>query len=74
MAKEEMIQMNGEIIDCMGNGIFKVKIEGCEHAITARPKGKMAQFNIRILKGDKVDVELSPYDSTKGRITYRHKA
>lgn len=72
MAKEDLIEMEGEVIDTMPNTTFKVKLEN-DHVITAHISGKMRMHYIRILPGDKVKLEMSPYDLTKGRITFRYK-
>ena len=72
MAKEDLIEMEGEVIDTMPNTTFKVKLEN-DHVITAHISGKMIKNYIRILTGDKVKVEMPPYDLSKGRITYRGK-
>ena len=68
MAKEEPIQMAGEVIEALPNAMFRVKLEN-EHEITCHVSGKIRMNYIRILPGDKVTVEMSPYDLTKGRIT-----
>lgn len=72
MTKADVIEFEGTVIEAMPNTIFKVKLEN-NHEIIAHVAGKMRQFNIRILEGDKVTVEMTPYDLSKGRITYRHK-
>ncbi len=72
MAKEEPIVMAGEVIEALPNAMFRVKLEN-EHEITCHVSGKIRMNYIRILPGDKVTVEMSPYDLTKGRITYRFK-
>ena len=72
MAKEESIEMDGEVIDTLPNTMFRVKLEN-GHIITAHISGKMRKNYIRVLTGDHVRVELTPYDLTKGRITYREK-
>ncbi|MGH7807598.1 MAG: translation initiation factor IF-1 [Thermodesulfobacteriota bacterium] len=72
MAKEERIEFEGTVIEALPNAMFRVEIEG-GHKILAYVSGKMRTHFIRILTGDKVKVELSPYDLTKGRITYRLK-
>ena len=72
MAKEEPIQMAGEVMEALPNAMFRVKLEN-EHEITCHVSGKIRMNYIRILPGDKVTVEMSPYDLTKGRITYRFK-
>lgn len=70
MAKEEQLEMEGEVIDTLPNTTFKVRLEN-GHEVIAHISGKMRKNYIRILTGDKVRVELTPYDLTKGRITYR---
>ena len=72
MAKEDHIEMEGVVMDTLPNTTFRVKLEN-GHIVTAHISGKMRKHNIRILTGDKVKVELTPYDLTKGRITYRDK-
>lgn len=71
--KEELVEMAGVVIDKEPNAFFKVKINDTDHIVLATISGRMRRNRIRILTGDRVDVELSPYDLTKGRITYRHK-
>ena len=70
MAKEECIAMQGEVIELLPNTTFKVKLDNGV-TVLAYLGGKMRQFKINILLGDKVDLEFSPYDLTRGRITYR---
>lgn len=72
MAKEESIQMAGTVVEALPNAMFRVELEN-GHEITAHISGKIRMHYIRILPGDKVQVELSPYDLTRGRITYRYK-
>lgn len=72
MAKQEPIKQEGTIIEALPNAQFKVKLDN-GHEILAHVSGKMRMFYIKILPGDKVTVEISPYDLTKGRITYRYK-
>jgi len=72
MAKEELLEVSGTVVEKLPNAMFRVKLEN-EHEIIARIAGKMRKFRIRVLPGDKVDVEMTPYDLTKGRITFRHK-
>ncbi len=72
MAKSGVIEVEGTVIESLPNTTFKVKLEN-EHVILAHISGKMRMHLIRILPGDKVKIELSPYDLTKGRITYRYK-
>ena len=69
--KEENIQVEGEVIDALPNAMFRVKLEN-DHKIIAHISGKMRKHYIRILPGDRVTVDISPYDLNKGRITYRH--
>ena len=71
MAKEEKIQIEAEITDALPNAMFKAKLDN-GHEVLAHLAGKMKIHYIRIVPGDKVTVELSPYDLTKGRIVYRH--
>ena len=70
MPKEYQIEMDGEVVDTLPNTMFRVKLEN-GHVVTAHISGKMRKNYIRILTGDQVKVELTPYDLTKGRITYR---
>ena len=72
MAKEEGIEMEGTIVDTLPNTLFRVKLDN-GHIVTAHISGKMRKNYIRILTGDKVKVEVTPYDLSKGRITYRAK-
>jgi translation initiation factor IF-1 len=72
MAKEEAIQMEGVIVETLPNTTFRVELEN-GHIVTAHISGKMRKNYIRILKGDKVTVELTPYDLSKGRIVYRSR-
>ncbi|MFN0116708.1 MAG: translation initiation factor IF-1 [Elusimicrobiota bacterium] len=72
MAKEEKIEVEGTILEALPNAMFKVEMEG-GHKVLAHISGKMRMHYIKILPGDKVRVELSPYDLTRGRITYREK-
>ncbi len=72
MPKSDNIEMHGKILEALPNAMFKVELES-KQVITAYVSGKMRMHYIKILPGDKVLVELSPYDLTKGRITYRYK-
>lgn len=72
MAKEQQLEMEGTVVDTLPNTMFRVELES-GHIILAHISGKMRKNYIRILKGDKVTVEMTPYDLTKGRITFRHK-
>lgn len=71
MAKDG-IEVNGEVVESLPNAFFRVKLEN-NHTVLAHISGKMRKYYIRILPGDKVKVELSPYDLTRGRITWREK-
>lgn len=72
MAKEEAIEVEGKVLEPLPNAMFRVKLDN-GHTVLAHISGKMRKFYIRILPGDRVTVELSPYDLTRGRITYREK-
>ena len=72
MAKDEIIEFEGEVIETLPNTLFKVRLEN-GHEIIAHISGKMRKHYIRMLTGDKVKVEMTPYDLSKGRITYRGK-
>lgn len=72
MAKEEAIEVEGEVIEPLPNAMFRVKLDN-GHVVLAHISGKMRKYYIRILPGDRVTVELSPYDLSRGRITYRAK-
>ena len=73
MAKEEPIVLPGTVIEALGGMRYTVKLDGSENTIIAQPCGKIRMNLIRITPGDKVTVEMSPYDLTKGRIMYRDK-
>ncbi|GAB1535208.1 MAG: translation initiation factor IF-1 [Geovibrio sp.] len=70
--KDDVIEIVGTVVEALPNAMFKVELEN-KHVILAHLSGKMRMHFIRILPGDKVTVELSPYDLSRGRITYRHK-
>ena len=72
MAKQDVIELEGTVLDTLPNAMFKVELEN-GHDILAHVSGKIRMNYIRILPGDKVTVELSPYDLKRGRITYRYK-
>ena len=72
MAKEETIQVEGKVIETLPNAMFKVELDN-GHVVLAHISGKMRMHFIKILPGDKVTMELSPYDLNRGRITYRYK-
>lgn len=73
MAKQSSIEQDGVVVESLGNAMFRVQL-GNGHVITAHISGKMRLHYIKILPGDKVQIEMSPYDLTKGRITFRHKS
>jgi translation initiation factor IF-1 len=73
MAKQTSIELDGIVIESLGNAMFRVQLDN-GHVITAHISGKMRLHYIKILPGDKVQVEMSPYDLSKGRITFRHKS
>ncbi len=72
MAKQEGVTVEGTVVEALPNAMFRVELEN-EHTVLAHISGKMRMYFIKILPGDKVTVELSPYDLTRGRITYRYK-
>ena len=72
MSKEDVIEVEGIVVDALPNAVFKVKLDN-GHEVMAHISGKLRQHYIKILPGDKVTMELSPYDLTRGRITWRAK-
>ena len=72
MAKEDLIEFSGVITEVLPNTMFRVKLDN-DHVILAHTSGRMRKNRIRVLAGDKVTVEMTPYDLTKGRITFRQK-
>lgn len=72
MSKEDVIELDGEVVDTLPNTTFRVKLEN-GHIVMAHISGKMRKNYIRILTGDKVKVEMTPYDLSKGRITFRER-
>ena len=72
MVKEESLEFTGVVLELLPNAMFKVKLEN-DHEVLAHTSGKLRKNRIRVLVGDKVDVEMTPYDLTKGRKVYRHK-
>jgi translation initiation factor IF-1 len=72
MAKQESIEQDGTIVEALGNARFRVELEN-GHQVMAHISGKMRMHYIKILPGDKVKLEMSPYDLSKGRIVYRYK-
>lgn len=71
MAKEDLIEMSGQVLEVLPDARYRVKLDN-GHELIAYTNGKMRKHHIRILAGDKVSLELSPYDLSKGRITFRH--
>ena len=72
MSKEDMIEFSGTVTELLPNAMFRVKLDN-EHSSLAHTSGKMRKNRIRVLTGDKVMIEMTPYDLTKGRITYRFR-
>ena len=72
MSKEDKVEFEGEVTEALPNAMFRVKLDN-GHEVLGHVAGKMRRFRIRILPGDRVKIELSPYDLDSGRITYRHK-
>ena len=72
MSKQDLLQFNGQVIELLKNAMFRVKLEN-GHMVTAHTAGKLRKNRIRVLQGDNVTVEVTPYDLTKGRITFRYK-
>ncbi len=72
MSKEDVIEMDGVVLEDLPNAMFRVQLEN-DHQLLCHISGRMRKHYIRILPGDKVTVQLTPYDLTKGRISYRHK-
>lgn len=72
MAKEDLLELSGTVTEILPDAMFRVKLEN-DHEILAHTSGKMRKNRIRVLTGDKVSVEMTPYDLTKGRITFRFK-
>ena len=70
MSKQDLLEFKGTVIDLLPNAMFRVKLEN-GHTVTAHAAGKLRKNRIRVLQGDKVQVEMTPYDLTKGRITFR---
>lgn len=73
MKKEEPLEFDGTVESVLGNGNFKVVLDN-DHEILARIAGKMRRFRIRVLRGDRVKLEVSPYDLSRGRIVYRYRS
>ena len=73
MSKEDLIEFSGKVVEARPNAMFLVKVNETEREILCTISGKIRQYNIRIIVGDAVDVEVSPYNLSLGRITFRHK-
>lgn len=73
MPKEETLEMTGTVMELLPNATFRVKLEANDHVLIAHTAGKMRKNRIRVLAGDRVKVEMTPYDLSKGRIIYRFK-
>lgn len=74
MSKEDLIKLKGTVVECLPNAMFKVELADIKKTIVATISGKIRKHNINILKFDVVEIELSTYDLTKGRITFRYKS
>ncbi|MFN6956630.1 MAG: translation initiation factor IF-1 [Acetobacteraceae bacterium] len=72
VSKDDVIEFSGQVLELLPNAMFRVKLDN-DHVVLAHTSGKMRKNRIRVLAGDRVTVELTPYDLTKGRITFRHK-
>ena len=70
---KETFTLKGTVIECLPNATFKVRLDGTDNVILGIISGKIRRYNINILLGDTVDIEMTPYDLEKGRITFRHK-
>ena len=73
MPKEEKVELEGEVVEALPNAMFRVKLDNMDRTVLGHVAGKMRRFRIRILPGDRVRVELSPYDLDRARIVYRHR-
>jgi translation initiation factor IF-1 len=73
VAKEEFVNVTGKVEEVLPNATFRVVLDNTQHKIIAYLGGKLRQNNIKVLMGDSVELEMSPYDMTRGRITYRNK-
>jgi len=73
LPKEEMMRYTGRVLECLPNAVFKVKLDELEHTVTAYIGGKMRKHDIKIITGDSVIMEMSPYDLNRARIVYRTK-
>ena len=73
LPKEEKVELEGEVVEALPNAMFRVKLDNMDRVVLGHVAGKMRRFRIRILPGDRVRVELSPYDLDRARIVYRHR-
>lgn len=73
MSKEDLIKFEGQVVECLPNATFRVKLDNIGSIITATISGRIRKHNINILHMDRVEVEMSPYDLSRGRITFRYK-
>jgi translation initiation factor IF-1 len=73
MSKEDSIPAEGTVVDRLPNALFRVRLDTSQHEVLAQVSGKIRKHSIRILLGDRVSIEMSPYDLSRGRITYRHR-
>ncbi len=73
MAKDDLAQVDGKVVDALAGGIYKVQVDANQVVINAKLCGKMRRFNIRVVVGDRVSVGVSPYDPSHGLIMFRHK-
>lgn len=73
MAKEDTLKVDGTVIECLPNALFKIQLDNVDQTIIGMLSGKIRKNKIKILTGDRVEVEMTPYDLSKGRITYRYK-
>ena len=73
MSKEDSVPAQGTVIDKLPNALFRVRLDASEHEVLAKVSGKIRLHSIRILLGDRVNIEMSPYDLSRGRITYRYR-
>jgi len=69
--KEDVLEFSGEVVEVLGNSMFRVRLDDTGHEVVAYIGGKLRKFSIKIILGDRVDVEMTPYDLTKARIMYR---
>ncbi len=72
MSREEKVELEGEVVEALPNAMFRIRLDN-EHEVLGHVAGKMRRYRIRILPGDRVRVEVSPYDLNRGRIVYRHR-